>query len=252
MVLWTIPQYLLYSVTGGLQFVVSLPGMFCPAFWPLPCPFSLPEILSASITALTCAGPPALSLLLLGKFPNALKGPVRNVSPVLQWSLPPPTSPQIALLSVALEMPFYLCPFLLIRSLFAKYPQTLWPRNLFALIVSFHTWVRRNCIKLESLWVHNNSPVPPSGQPRALDSPLQGGGSLKCLEKTFTHWPNNAQLFPEARPVLEPLHFHFSRHLAACERSVKMIIVFLFFWSLNISFRKTMYNMGRLCLQTRL
>lgn len=85
--------------------------------------------------------------------------------------------------------------------------------HLFALIISFHTWVRRNCIKLESLWVHNNSPVPPSGQPRALDSPLQGGESLKHLEKTFIHWPNNAQVFPEARPVLEPLHFHFSRHL---------------------------------------
>ena len=137
-VLWNIPQHRLNSVTGGLQFVVSLPGVFCPAFWPLPCPFSLPGILSASVSTLTYAGPPVLSLLLLGKFPNALKGPVRNVSPVLQWS-PLPTSPQIALLSVALEMSFYLCLFLLICSLFAKYPQTLWPPRHIYLLLSSHS-----------------------------------------------------------------------------------------------------------------
>lgn len=101
------------------------------------------------------------------------------------------------------------------------------------------TWVKRSCIKLESLWVHKNSPVTLSGQPRAPRRSEPSSAQTRP-SSTDQKTPNCSQR-PDLSPT--PLHFHFSRHLAAGKRAFWINMVSLLL-SPKISSRKTMYNVG--------
>lgn len=76
---------------------------------------------------------------------------------------------------------------------FVKYPQTIFFQTLTFICHSspytipfthYITLVKRNCMELESLWVHNYTPAPAQDwhhlkQPGGLDRPPQGGKSHK-------------------------------------------------------------------------